>query len=98
MRSSMYLTGRPQVLANAAARVITLWVKSLLPKLPPAIVGTKFSLWAGTPSDSATGQPRYLYIELLIWIVNLPDAPSYSATAPTVSNGWLPDRGQRRRR
>ena len=57
MRSSMYLTGRPQMRASEAARTQTLWVNSLLPKLPPAITGTRLILCAGTPSDSAMVQP-----------------------------------------
>jgi hypothetical protein len=39
-----------------------------------------------------------LYIELLTCTVNLPEPRSYSATAPQVSSGWAPERGQRSRR
>ena len=57
MRSSRYFTGRPAARASVAASTGDLCANSLLPKLPPAITGTMFSRWAGTPSETAISQP-----------------------------------------
>ena len=57
MRSSTYFTGRPVARASVAAITGTLCRNSLLPKLPPASVGTMLSLCAGTPSEASGVQP-----------------------------------------
>ena len=56
--SSMNLTGRPTARAGTAASTGTLWTNILLPKLPPASVGTMLSLWGGTRSVLAIIQPQ----------------------------------------
>src|SRR5580704_19168285 len=53
IRSSMYLTGRPLARARVAAMTITRCIKILLPKLPPARVGTIFSRCVGMPRLAA---------------------------------------------